>query len=223
MARVLIVQDSPPNGLQLRLARETQVDQLRQDLESEGFDVDVCLDASAAVSTFANAKYDLAVLDLTMPGLSGFELCQQLKASANGADVPVLLVLSPTDPAHMVRAIESAADSLITAPYEREHLAARTQALMHAHRSRGERPHPDAETDLAAYKAAAQADKTRVLSFLLATFDDLVRTHHELLKCQGELANAQQVGQSFAHELERRVRERTNELMERQELLHQAR
>jgi signal transduction histidine kinase len=43
------------------------------------------------------------------------------------------------------------------------------------------------------------------------------------VKCQGELANAKQVAISFGHELERRVRERTAELMERQELLHQAR
>lgn len=224
MPRVLIVQDSPPNARQLRLVRETQADQLRQDLGAEGFDVDVCLDASTAVSQFTATKYDLAVIDLTVPGLSGFDLCQKLKKSANGADVPVLLVLAPTDPAHMVRALESAADSLIAIPYEREHLAARAHALMHAHRSRAvDRAGGDAEVNLAAYKAGAQEDKARVLSILLATFDDLVRTHHELLKCQGDLANAQQVAQSFGHELERRVRERTSELMERQELLHQSR
>jgi signal transduction histidine kinase len=209
MSRVLIVQDSPP--LQLRLVRETQADQLRQDLEAEGFEIDVCLDPSAAIAAFVQTKYDLAVVDITMPGLAGFDLCKQLKRCPNGPEVPVLLVLAPTDPTLVVRAIESAADSILSIPYEREHLAARVHALLHMHKTRS------------AAADKAQADKARMLSLLLATFDDLVRTHHDLLKCQGELANAQQVGQSFAHELERRVRERTNELMERQELQNQAR
>jgi signal transduction histidine kinase len=225
MPRVLVVQDSPPNARQLRLVRETQANQLRQDLEAEGFDVDVCFDALDAISKFTSGAYSLAVIDLTVPGLSGFDVCQKLKQSPKGAEMPILLVFVPTDPAHMVRALESAADSLLAVPYERDHLAARVQALMRTHKSRGlgGLKGADNEIDLAAYTVAAQADKARVLSFLLATFDDLVRTHHELLKCQGELANAQQVAQSFGHELERRVRERTSELMERQELLHQSR
>jgi signal transduction histidine kinase len=224
MARVLIVQDSPPQAGQLRLARETQIDQLRQDLEAEGFEIDVAADMGTAVSSFNGMKYDLVVIELTVPGIAGYDVCEKIKKSANGKDVPVLLIVAPTDPAAIVRALECGADSLIAVPYEREHLAARVHALMQSHHVRSlQRPMADNEVDLAAYKASVQADKSRTVALLLAAFDDLVRVSHELSLCQSELANAKQVAQSFAHELERRVRERTSELMERQDLLHQAR
>src|SRR5262245_32001499 len=116
MARVLIVQGSPVIQ-QLRLIRETQADQLRSDLEAEGFDVDVCLDLDTARAALERTTYDVTVVDATVPGTQGFDLCQKLKTSANGARAPLLLVLSPTDPAHIVRSLECA-DSLIAVPYE---------------------------------------------------------------------------------------------------------
>jgi signal transduction histidine kinase len=224
MARVLIFQDSPPHAGQLRLARETQLDQLRQDLEAEGFEIDAVTDTGAAASLFDVAKYDLGIIELTVPGLAGYDVCQKLKTSSNGKNVPVLLIVAPTDTAGMVRALECGADSLIVFPYDREHLAARVRALLQSHHVRmAQRPVADNEVDLAAYKLAVQADKSRMLGLLLAAFDDLVRISHDLSLCKSELADSRQVAQSFAHELERRVRERTSELLERQDLLHQAR
>jgi signal transduction histidine kinase len=222
MARVLIVQDNLEAG-QLRLARETQIDQLRQDLEAEGFEIEVA-NTTAATSSFDAATHDLVIIELTVPGLAGYDVCRKLKADSNGKDVPVLLIVAPTDQAAIVRALEYGADSLLCVPFEREHLAARVHALLQAYRVRAmQRPPTASESDLGAYKLSVQADNARVVGLLLATFDDLVRISHDLTLSKSELADARQVAQSFAHELERRVRERTNELMERQDLLHQAR
>jgi DNA-binding response OmpR family regulator len=66
--RVLIVQDSPPpagNSVGARI----QLDQLRRTL-TEGFEVDVVTDTGAAASPFNVAKYDLGIIELTVPGLA---------------------------------------------------------------------------------------------------------------------------------------------------------
>lgn len=215
VTRALIVQDSPPHAAHLRLILETQADRLRQDLEAEGFDVDVSLDSASALSKFNATKYDLGVIDVTVPGLSGYDLCRKFKSGPNGR-VPIALAVAPTDPMHVVRALECGADTLIATPYEREHLASRIRLAMQ--RNAGS----VGEANAAARKVVAGLDKERVWDFLLATFADLVRAHHELSECRSELANAQQATQSFAQELERRVRERTSELMERRDLQYQA-
>jgi signal transduction histidine kinase len=222
--RALVVQDWPSHAEHLRLIVETQADDLRQALTAAGFEVDIALDADAAVSQFIRSKYDVAIVDVSMPGLSGYEVCRTLKSTPSGARTPAILMVAPIDPMHVVRALHCGADLLIAKPHALEQLISRVRTLVQKQgdKARGERAVSADRADLEAHEVAANAGNERVFDFLLASFEDLVRAHRELSECRSELANAQQAAQSFAHELERRVRERTCELMERRELQHQA-
>src|SRR5260221_2962557 len=71
----------------------------------------------------ANATLpDLILLDVMMPGMDGFEVCQQLRATPALAQVPVILLTALDDPDSRLRGIEAGADDFVSKPYHRGEL-----------------------------------------------------------------------------------------------------
>jgi CheY-like chemotaxis protein len=94
----------------------------RKILVDAGYDVSTVNNGSAALKRIAEAKPDLIVLDVYMPGYSGLEVCQRLKDSAETAHIPVLLTVGKLEPFKPEEARRVRADAHIVKPFEASEL-----------------------------------------------------------------------------------------------------
>ena len=128
-ARILIVDDQPSN---VRLLEFT--------LRRGGYlDVASTTDPKQVAALHLANHYDLLLLDLQMPGMSGFQVMQQLR-EAEGADRITIFVIS-ADPALMVAALEAGADNFLSKPYRLPDVLDRVHTLL-ATRGGGKAPLP---------------------------------------------------------------------------------
>ena len=125
--RVLIVDDDP--DMAAFLARL---------IAQEGMHTQVVCDGPAALAAFQHAPPDLVLLDVMLPGLSGFEVCERVKADPLTALIPVVLVTALEDQQSRVRGIETGADDFLHKPVRREELLARVKTLRRLHETRRE-------------------------------------------------------------------------------------
>jgi adenylate cyclase len=107
-------------------------------LAKEAMSVDAVYDGAAALAHIAATPPDLVLLDVMMPGMSGFEVCERLKADPVTALIPVVLVTALEDHGSRVRGIEAGADDFLSKPVNREELIARVKTLRRLHQTRRE-------------------------------------------------------------------------------------
>lgn len=125
--RVLVVDDDPDMaGFLARL------------LKQQGMQVEIAGDGNAALAMIAAAMPDLVLLDVQMPGPSGFDICRRLKGNEATALLPVVLVTTLEDQESRVRGIEAGADDFLSKPVRREELLARVNTLRRLHETRKE-------------------------------------------------------------------------------------
>jgi two-component system alkaline phosphatase synthesis response regulator PhoP len=117
MKHILLVEDEP--GLVLTLT-----DRLR----FEGFEVTVARDGYAAVDIGRQQRFDLVVLDIMLPGQSGFEVCAELRR--RDARTPILMLTARGAVADRVRGLRLGADDYLQKPFEMSELLARIDALL---------------------------------------------------------------------------------------------
>ncbi|MEX0873375.1 MAG: response regulator transcription factor [Actinomycetota bacterium] len=115
-ARILLVEDDR------RVRRGTALA-----LGQEGFEVFEAPDAEIAMQMLAEQHPDLAILDVMLPGLDGFELCRQIRKSS---DLPVIFLTAKTDTIDVVVGLESGGDDYVTKPFVTRELIARIRALL---------------------------------------------------------------------------------------------
>jgi DNA-binding response OmpR family regulator len=117
MNRVLIVED------EAHLA-----DGLRFNFEAEGFDVEVAETGEAAIAFFEGRTTDVLILDVMLPGISGFEVARRLRESGNF--VPTLMLTARGRPEDVLKGFESGADDYLSKPFELSILLARVRGLL---------------------------------------------------------------------------------------------
>lgn len=100
---------------------------LARGLVGEGYEVDVATDGIEAMTLLGQQRYELAVLDVTMPGMSGFELCRRLRDQVRGIGILLLTARDAVD--DRVRGLDAGADDYLTKPFAFAELAARLRAL----------------------------------------------------------------------------------------------
>lgn len=114
---VLIVDDEPP----LRKA-------LRTSLTASGFEVQEARNGEEALHTVGQHPFDLVLLDINMPGISGIEACKRIRGVAPQAGIVMVTVRDLED--DKVRALEAGADDYITKPFKLRELTARLRAVV---------------------------------------------------------------------------------------------
>jgi two-component system response regulator RegX3 len=96
-------------------------------LRKEGFAATVVTDGSAALAEFDRVGADIVLLDLMLPGMSGTEVCKQLRARSG---VPVIMVTARDAEIDKVLGLELGADDYVTKPYSARELIARIRAVL---------------------------------------------------------------------------------------------
>lgn len=170
MGRILVAEDS-----------RTQAEALRLILEGEGFTVDTVADGRQALERVYRQRPDVIVSDVVMPGMTGYELCRQLKAGTATSDIPFVLVTALSDPAELIQALECGADSLVTKPYDPIGLVARIRNVLQSRRLRAaRRPDEAVAFRLGGQTLTSDADRERLLDLLVASFEEAVRANRAL-------------------------------------------
>jgi len=116
-ARVLLVEDEP--GLVLTL---TDL------LKEEGYAVESAVDGPSGLVKASDGLFDLVILDVMLPGKSGFDVCRELRQ--RGKDVAVLMLTAKTRLVDRVAGLKLGADDYLTKPFEPPELLARVEALL---------------------------------------------------------------------------------------------
>jgi two-component system response regulator RegX3 len=116
VTRILVVEDE-----------QSFSDPLSYLLRKEGYEVGVAESGPAALEDFDRAGADLVLLDLMLPGLSGTEVCRQLRARSS---VPVIMLTAKDSEIDKVVGLEIGADDYVTKPYSSRELLARVRAVL---------------------------------------------------------------------------------------------
>lgn len=106
------------------------VELVSYNLTKEGFSVDSAYDGEVALEKIRAKKYDLAVLDLMLPGLNGMELCRIIRTDPDTASMPIIMLTAKGEEIDKVLGLEMGADDYITKPFSPRELIARVKALL---------------------------------------------------------------------------------------------
>lgn len=114
MAKILIAED------------DEEIAMLERDyLEVSGYEVDIRYEGSRIPELAVSGNYDLIILDLMLPGMSGYDICSRIREQI---DIPILMVTAKTETIDKIRGLGLGADDYIAKPFDPAELIARVQA-----------------------------------------------------------------------------------------------
>lgn len=96
-------------------------------LEQEGYDVTHCLNVDSAITAINQDDFDLALLDLSLPDGSGYDICRLLKQKS---DIPIIFLTAIDDEVNVVMGLDMGADDYITKPFRIRELLSRIKSVM---------------------------------------------------------------------------------------------
>ena len=105
---------------------------IRFSLEQDGMQVDAAYDGEEALEMVKNNAYDIILLDVMLPKLTGFEVCQQIRETS---DVPIVMLTAKGDDMDKILGLEYGADDYITQPFNILEVKARIKAIMRRSKS----------------------------------------------------------------------------------------
>ncbi|WP_299579114.1 response regulator transcription factor [uncultured Sunxiuqinia sp.] len=117
MSKILIVEDE-----------QAMLVGLRDNLEFEGYEVDTANRGDDGLKKLQSGAFDLVLLDVMLPGMSGFDVCK--KARAAGMDTPIILLTARGEELDKVLGLELGADDYVTKPFSLRELLARIKVIL---------------------------------------------------------------------------------------------
>jgi two-component system alkaline phosphatase synthesis response regulator PhoP len=136
VSKILVVEDNEDLAFGLRTV-----------LEFEGYEVEVAASGPGGLERAAEGSPDLVILDLMLPGMSGYEVLRALRH--RGDRVPVLILTARGEERDVVMGFDSGADDYVTKPFSTLEVLARVRALLR--RARGEPPAPEGRPATASF------------------------------------------------------------------------
>ncbi|PID41805.1 MAG: DNA-binding response regulator [Gammaproteobacteria bacterium] len=114
------------------------LDMLVYNLNRAGFDTISSPDGKEGLKLIQETGPDLILLDLMLPGLSGFELCKKLKSAPETRHTPIIMVTARGEETDIVKGLETGADDYVTKPFKSKELIARINAALRRNRKPSE-------------------------------------------------------------------------------------
>jgi signal transduction histidine kinase len=121
----LIVDDEPAG-------RET----IESILTGQEYSLDMAENGFEALNKAASLQPDLILLDIMMPGMDGYEVCQRIRSTAGLAEVPIIILTALDDTFSRLRGLEAGADDFLSKPVDRQELRARVKTITRLNRYR---------------------------------------------------------------------------------------
>jgi two-component system phosphate regulon response regulator PhoB len=118
-ASILVIEDDP--GI---------LELISYNLKKEGFTTRLVANGTQALLEIGSHPPDLIILDLMLPGISGIDICKQVKANEETRGIPLIMVTAKTDEADVIRGLEVGADDYLPKPFSPKVLVARVKALL---------------------------------------------------------------------------------------------
>ena len=116
-SRILIVEDEASIAMGLK-----------DDLELEGYEIEVVSDGNDAVAAIGSRSYDLMLLDVMLPGKSGYDVCREVRTQ--NPQLPIIMLTAKSHEAEKVLGLEMGADDYVTKPFSPLELRARVKAVL---------------------------------------------------------------------------------------------
>ena len=118
-AKILLVDDLPAN---IKLLKDLLV--------VNGYDVNTAATGAEALARIEKERPELVLLDVMMPGMNGYEVCQKIRDNRDTAFIPVVMVTSLDPAEERIRGIEAGADDFLARPINQQELLARVRSLV---------------------------------------------------------------------------------------------
>ena len=154
---------------------------VKRGLETNGFAVDIANDGTDGLWLAREGSYDAIVLDILLPGVNGYKVCSELRAS--GTWTPILMLTAKVGELDEVEALDTGADDFLSKPFSFAVLLARLRALVR----RGVRPRPvvlsagDLTLDPAQHRCRRASDEIALTKREFAVLECLMRRPGEVL------------------------------------------
>ena len=177
---ILIVEDSPTQALHLKYI-----------LEQHDYAVTVARNGRDALEYMKTHKPTIAISDILMPEMDGYELCRQIRQDENLKYIPVILLTQLVDPRDVIRGLLSGADNFVTKPYSEQFLISRIQYILaNQELRRNAITEMGIEIFFAGQKHFINSDRMQILDLLFSTFENAVQRNQELEQANKELRKA---------------------------------
>lgn len=169
---------------------------MQRTLQMEGYRVLTARDGEAALATFSDESPDLMLLDIMMPGMDGYAVCQRTREFSQ---IPIIMVSARDNDDDKVQCLDVGADDYLTKPFSARELAARVRAILRRTRLWDEKPQPairchDLTVDFASRRATLKgrelkltATEYKLLSCLARNAGRVLTADYILAKVWGEL------------------------------------
>ena len=213
MARILIVEDEPA----MRMG-------LKDNFEFEGYEVEMAMDGQEGLDKVNSGSFDLIVLDVMMPKMSGFDVCKALRKM--GVMTPVIFLTAKSEEIDKVLGLELGADDYLTKPFSLRELLARVKAILRRVDTQTSSSTPQGvvqlgrlSVDLEQYTATLEGEAVRmshkeyeILQFLIEKKGEVVSRYDLLNKVWGyESQPTTRTVDNFILRLRQRIEENPND------------
>jgi two-component system response regulator RegX3 len=153
MGHILVVEDEP-----------ALADAVGYALRGDGHEVEAVEDGESALAAATERRFDLLVLDLMLPGVSGIEICRRLRGESA---IPILMLTARDAEVDRVLGLEAGADDYVTKPFSMTELLARVRAILRRRELDANEAHPARDVgglhlDLERYEATVEGEPVQL-------------------------------------------------------------
>jgi two-component system response regulator RegX3 len=153
MGHILVVEDEP-----------ALADAVGYALRGDGHEVEAVEDGESALAAATERRFDLLVLDLMLPGVSGIEICRRLRSESA---IPILMLTARDAEVDRVLGLEAGADDYVTKPFSMTELLARVRAILRRRELDANEAHPARDVgglhlDLERYEATVEGEPVQL-------------------------------------------------------------
>jgi len=169
-------------------------------LRQENYEVDHCVDGNNGFAALESGIYDIAIVDVMLPGLNGFEVVKQTRKS--GVKTPILMLTAKAEIDDKVKGLDSGADDYLTKPFATKELLARVRALVRRNidTADGALKFEDIELEVASATLACTTNgqsvrlsekECRIMEYLIANQKQILTREQLALKIWGVESEAE--------------------------------